>query len=139
MAWARENAEASGLKDAPIRWITDDVQAFVEREVRRKSQYHGVILDPPSYGRGTKSEVWKIEESLPKLLDQIKQILAPDFAYILLSAHSPGYSPISIQNVLQKICDPKKGKFVPEEMVIEDKDRKRPLPSGACSWYLHNV
>ena len=80
----------SGLEDKPVRWIVEDVQKFVKREIKRGSKYHGVVLDPPSFGRGPKGDVWKIEEHLFGLLDDIKEILDEDFSFIQLSAHSQG-------------------------------------------------
>ncbi len=130
VAWARENADASGLADKPIRWIVDDVNKFVAREVKRGNTYHGIILDPPSFGRGSKGESWKIEDDLPKLLDGIKQILDKDFIFVLLSAHSQGYTPMALENMLLDLSDGV-GECASEEMVVREEGAKRPLPSGA--------
>lgn len=127
--WAKENANSSGLAESSIRYITDDVVSFVQREVRRGSKYHGIILDPPSFGRGDKKQVWKIEDHLIPLLDQLKQILESDYQFILLSSHSPGYTPISLENLLKEIM-PKNSKYLSEEMLIQDTTGKN-LPSGA--------
>lgn len=136
--WARENAEASGLGDRPVRWIVDDVQKFVGREVRRGSKYHGIILDPPSYGRGPKGETWKIEEMLPPLLDDLKAILAPDFAFFLLSGHSAGYTPLALVNLMGQILDTKAtdAAIVAEEMTVAEAGSGRILPSGASCLYV---
>jgi 23S rRNA (cytosine1962-C5)-methyltransferase len=136
VAWARENAEASGLADKPVRWLVDDVQKFVARELRRSSRYHGIILDPPSYGRGPGGETWKIEEHMVPLLDQLKQLLADDFCFVLLSSHSAGYTPLSLQNLLATIA-PKDGNVSYEaaEMTVLDAGG-RPLPSGASCYML---
>ena len=132
VAWARENATASGAEDLPIRWIVEDVQKFVTREIRRESKYHGIILDPPSYGRGSKNEIWNIEEHLPTLLDNLKQILVPDACFILLSAHSPGFTPMVLENLLvEMLGGRRKCKFQTGEMVLHS-DRYV-LPSGAYS------
>jgi len=133
--WARENAEASGLGEAKVRWIVDDVQKFVEREVRRGSQYHGMILDPPTYGRGSKNEVWDIEKHLTLLLDQLKKIKAKDFKFILLSSHSPGYTPIALKNLLLDFH--KDLRFYESEMLIEEVASKRSLPSGTSCLAVH--
>ncbi|MBM4250712.1 MAG: SAM-dependent methyltransferase [Deltaproteobacteria bacterium] len=130
VAWARENAEVSGLADRPIRWLTEDVQKFVARELRRGSKYHGIILDPPSYGRGPKGEAWKIEEMLPPLLDELRQLLAPDFVFALLSSHSAGYTPLALTNLLGEFAHVKGCQFQAEEMVVVDQSG-RALPSGA--------
>jgi 23S rRNA (cytosine1962-C5)-methyltransferase len=131
VAWGRENADASGAADMPVRWIVDDVQKFVEREVRRGSKYHGVILDPPSFGRGTNNEVWQVEDHLVPLLANIKQILADDYLFILLSCHSNGYTPMALQNLLLDVVDRDSGTFDIREMVIAEQDSGRVLPSGA--------
>ena len=77
VSWARENAAASGLQDAPIRWLVDDCIKFVEREIRRGNQYDGIIMDPPSYGRGPKGEVWKMEEKIHFLINSYTTGLQP--------------------------------------------------------------
>ena len=142
VAWARENAEASALGDRPIRWIVDDVQKFVAREVRRESKYHGIILDPPSFGRGPKGETWKIEEMLPPLLDDLKKILADDFSFVLLSSHSEGYTPRALVNLLGGMVDLGKGDVEAEEMVVfesgpaPDLTGGRALPSGASAFFV---
>jgi 23S rRNA (cytosine1962-C5)-methyltransferase len=139
--WARENAEASGLKEAPVRWIVDDVQKFVEREVRRGSKYHGVILDPPSFGRGTQNEVWKIEDHLIPLLANIKQLLDDAFSFVLLSCHSTGYTPMALTNLLKEITPERGGRYESREMLIQEIDESstkfgsRSLPSGASCLY----
>ena len=133
--WGRENAERAGLKDKPIRWLVDDVQKFVAREVRRASKYHGIILDPPSFGRGPKGETWKIEEMLPPLLDDLGQILAPDFSFVLLSSHSAGYTPLALTNLLGDICPSSTGELSSGEMVVLD-SAGRALPSGASCLFV---
>lgn len=136
VSWARENAEASKLVERPIRWLVDDVQKFVGREVRRGTKYHGIILDPPSYGRGPKGESWKIEEMLPPLLDDLEKLLADDYAFVLLSSHSTGYTPLALVNLLSEICSPKDGTFAAEEMVVAEEGSGRVLPSGASCFYV---
>ncbi|MDD9950293.1 MAG: class I SAM-dependent methyltransferase [Zetaproteobacteria bacterium] len=91
--WAKENQQLSGLQDAPVRWIVDDVGKYVARLVRRQEKFSGILLDPPSFGRGTKNEVWKIEEHLLSLLEQLAQLIDWDhFAFFQLSAHSQSTS-----------------------------------------------
>jgi 23S rRNA (cytosine1962-C5)-methyltransferase len=134
VAWARENAAASGLQDLPIRWIIEDVQKFVAREVRRGSTYQGIILDPPSFGRGTNNEVWNIEEHLVPMLGELRKLLAPNWAFVLLSAHSPGYTPLSLRNLLQSMLQGTSldgVQWTPEEMVVTTKGQGWVLPSGA--------
>lgn len=138
VAWARENAEASGVANKPIRWIVDDVQKFVEREVRRGSKYHGIILDPPSFGRGTNNEVWQVEDHLVPLLENLKQILDDDYLFVLLSCHSNGYTPMALQNLLSDIVDTKQGILETREMTIAEQDSGRALPSGASALFIRN-
>lgn len=138
VAWARENAQTSGAAEKPIRWIVDDVQKFVEREVRRGHKYHGVILDPPSFGRGANNEIWQIEDHLVALLSNIQQVLADDFLFILLSSHSNGYTPLALQNLLMSVVDASKGYFEIGEMIVHEKDSGRVLPSGASALFVLN-
>lgn len=136
VAWARENAAASKLENHPIRWIIDDAQVFVQREVRRKSRYHGIILDPPSYGRGAKGQTWKIEEHLVPMLEQLRELLHESPTFVLLSAHSAGYSPLVLQNLLLQLAGKRKVSFVPEEMVLPASGDGLPLPSGASCFLI---
>ncbi len=138
VAWARENAEASGVANKPIRWIVDDVQKFVEREVRRGSKYHGIILDPPSFGRGTNNEVWQVEDHLVLLLENLKLILDDDYLFILLSCHSTGYTPMALQNLLSDIVDTNLGVLETREMTIAEQESGRALPSGASALFIRN-
>lgn len=91
VAWARQNAEASGLADAPIRWIVEDATKFVEREIKRGNQYHGVILDPPSYGHGPKGQPWKINQHLIPLLQGCAELTRDSRQFILLTCHAPDF------------------------------------------------
>ena len=111
------------------------MQKFVARDVRRASKYHGIILDPPSFGRGPKGETWKIEEMLPPLLDDLGQILAPDFSFVLLSSHSAGYTPLALTNLLGDICPSRSGELSSGEMVVLD-SVGRALPSGASCLFV---
>ncbi len=86
--WARENQALSQLADRPIRWLVDDAQTFVAREVRRGRTYDGVILDPPRFGRGPKGELWRVEESLSALLRQCRKLLSPSPLFVLLNTYS---------------------------------------------------
>ena len=133
VAWARENSEVAGCDHLPVRWIVEDVKKFVARELKRGSKYHGVILDPPSFGRGNKGEVWKIESDLVPLLEQITEVLAEDFEFILLSAHSTGYTPQALTNLLQQTVGRKGFVFDHGEMLIPYSENKYFLPSGAYS------
>lgn len=133
--WARENALASGLETKPVRWLVDDVKEFVAREVRRGSQYDGLILDPPSYGKGDKKQVWKIETDLTPLLRELKKIFsAQSGGFVCLSAHSEGYTPTSLCNQLARVFGDSAA-LSGEEMLIPDLN-KNPLPSGASAIWV---
>lgn len=127
--WAKRNAVLSQLSQAPIRWIMDDVSKFTKREIRRESKYDIVILDPPSFGRGPKGELWKIEDHLPELLSDLAQLLNPDQAAILLSCHTPGYTPLALSNLLSQTFA--KGKIIADELRVDPESSANfPLPSG---------
>lgn len=93
VAWARENAQASGLADRPIRWIVDDCEKFVQREIRRGNRYDAVIMDPPSYGRGPGGEVWQLEEKVYHLVDLCSQVLTEKPLFFALNSYTTGLSP----------------------------------------------
>ena len=93
MAWARRNAELSGLADRPVRWIVDDAAAFVAREIRRGRHYDGVVLDPPSYGHGSGGRTWRFEDDLASLLDGCAELISGPEGFMLLTAHTPGFGP----------------------------------------------
>lgn len=133
--WAKRNARRSALEERPIRWLIDDALKFVRREERRNSRYHGIILDPPSFGRGPKGEVFKIEQDLMPLLEACRAILAPDAHFILYSCHTPGFTPLVLQNQLAEMIGSRRGTFESGEMVVLDQ-QQRPLPSGAMVRWL---
>ncbi len=133
VSWARENAALSALDDRPIRWIVDDVSKFVAREIRRGNRYDGIILDPPSFGRGKKGEVWKFEDDLPKLLAMCRQILSPNPRFVLLSAHTPGFTPLALENLLADMMRGFGGNLSSMEMTIPETDSPRRLPGGTMA------
>lgn len=130
VAWARENAELSGLKDAPIRWIVDDCIAFLKREIKRGRTYDALIMDPPSFGHGPKDELWKIEAHFLELMDLCKQILSDKPVFVLINGYTAGYSPIAYQNNLMDMMEGKNGKIEIGELAIEESGSKRLLPAG---------
>ncbi len=101
--WAKENAKINDLSQAPIRWIVDDALKFLNREVKRNSLYDGVILDPPTFGRGSKGEVFKIERDLLPLLEQCKAVLTKKPSFVIFSCHTPGFTPLIMQQVMEQI------------------------------------
>lgn len=92
VAWAKENAASSGLSGAPIRWIVDDCQKFVEREIRRGNHYDAIIMDPPSYGRGPKGEIWKIEDAIHPLVSLCAQLLSDQPLFFLINSYTTGFA-----------------------------------------------
>lgn len=98
--WAKENMHLSNLDNNKIRFIADDVIKFLEREKRRGRTYHGIIMDPPSYGRGPNKEVWRLEDNLKELLDKTKDVLDPNYSFLLINSYTTGVSPISLNNLL---------------------------------------
>ncbi len=98
--WAKENAQASGLADKPVRWLVDDCVKFVQREQRRGSAYDGIIMDPPSYGRGPGGEVWKLEEQLSNLVEMCLPILSKEPLFLLLNSYTTGLSPAVMEYLL---------------------------------------
>jgi 23S rRNA (cytosine1962-C5)-methyltransferase len=128
--WARRNAEASGLGAAPIRWITDDVTKFVAREVRRGRKYDGIILDPPSYGKGPKGEKWILEEHLLPLMELLRQLAAPEPAFALFTCHTLGFSPPLMKNLLLPWTARHGGGIQAGTMVVENGKSRCVLPSG---------
>ncbi|WP_027437043.1 class I SAM-dependent methyltransferase [Lachnospira multipara] len=99
--WAKENAASSGLSDAPIRWLVDDCVKFVEREIRRGNKYDAIIMDPPSYGRGPKGEIWKIEESIHNLVKICMQILNDKPLFFLINSYTTGLQPAVLTYLLR--------------------------------------
>jgi 23S rRNA (cytosine1962-C5)-methyltransferase len=127
---AKENAEINGLKNHPIRYITDDCNKFVMREIRRRNKYDVIIMDPPSYGRGTNGEIWKIEESLTELFNICKQILSEKAKFIIINSYTTGLSCGAISTLSKMIFG---GKIESGELSIPITKRKVPLPSGNTS------
>lgn len=101
--WARKNAALNGLEDRPIRWIVDDAMKFIHREMKRQSLYEGIILDPPTFGRGAKGEVFKIEQDLIELLEMSKSLLSKNKRFLILSCHTPMISTLVIHQVMEQI------------------------------------
>ena len=98
--WAKENARSSGLEAAPIRWLVDDCMKFVEREIRRGNHYDGIIMDPPSYGRGPKGEIWKIEDSIYDFIQLCTKILSDDPLFFLVNSYTTGLAPAVLTYML---------------------------------------
>jgi 23S rRNA (cytosine1962-C5)-methyltransferase len=130
IAWARENAEISGLNGKPIRWILDDAAAFVRREIKRGNTYDGIIMDPPAFGHGPKGEMWRIEESFLPFLEQCRQILSIKPLFFLVNGYASGYSAIAYRNNLEGLIKKYGGTIEMGELTIEEKNNHRLLPCG---------
>lgn len=133
VAWARDNAQLAGLTTAPIRWVVEDVMKFLMREVRRGSQYDVMVLDPPSFGRGAKGEVWKLERDLPRLLALCRQLLSDAPLVVLLSTHTPGFTPVILERLVAEMMDTHQGTLMSMEMVIPQQGQPCGLPSGVIA------
>ena len=107
--WAKENAASSGLSDAPIRWLVDDCKKFVEREIRRGNHYDGIIMDPPSYGRGPKGEIWKMEDSIYELVELTAQLLSDEPLFFLINSYTTGLAPAVLTYIMSTIITSKHG------------------------------
>ena len=134
--WARDNAALNSLQTHPIRWITDDAHKFLCREARRERRYDAVILDPPTFGRGQNNEMYKIEQDLPETLRLCRSLLTPDPLFVLLSAHTPGYSPVVLQNVLGQAVAGLGGATSSGEMLLTGAPDVLPTPCGAYARWL---
>ena len=129
--WARANAALNGLESHPIRWIVDDAHKFLNREIRRGRRYDGIILDPPTYGRGGNGEIYLIERDLTETLRLCRALLSDSPLFLLLSAHTPGHTPIVLGNVLTQALRGLGGAVTSGEMVLAGAPDVFPLPSGA--------
>lgn len=133
--WARENASRNQLEKAPIRWIVDDVSKFLKREIRRGRKYDAIILDPPSFGRGKQGELFKIEDDLNPIMDDCLQLLSNNPLFLLLSCHTPGYTPIVLEHIINQFLP--KGNLDVGEMVLEGKGNTLTLPSGTFARWVN--
>lgn len=131
--WAKENAAASGLRDKPIRWIVDDAGKFIEREIRRGNKYDGIILDPPSFGRGTNGELWKLEDSLYDMMLQISRLLSDAPLFVLLNSYTTGLSP-SVMSYLFNMTLNRKADISAVEIGLTVERTGLPLPAGHSAY-----
>ncbi|ADL01830.1 class I SAM-dependent methyltransferase [Brevundimonas subvibrioides] len=120
VAWARENAELSGLSDHPIRWIVEDARKWVAREVRRGSRYDGIILDPPKYGRGPTGEVWRLFEDMPALLKDCATLLSDDADFLLLNAYAARVSGLSLAHLMLEATQGRAGRVDWGELALSE-------------------
>ena len=131
VTWAKENAASSGLADAPIRWIVDDCVKFVEREIRRGDHYDAIIMDPPSYGRGPKGEIWKIEESIHPLVKLCAQLLVDRPLFFLINSYTTGLQPAVLSYLIGTELKRFPGKVTADEIGLPVSSNGLTLPCGA--------
>ncbi len=131
VAWAKENAVSSGLKDAPIRWLVDDCVKFVEREIRRGNKYDAIIMDPPSYGRGPKGEIWKIEDMIHPLVKLCTQILSKDALFFLINSYTTGLAPAVLTYMIATELKDYNGHVESQEIGLPVRNTGLILPCGA--------
>ena len=136
--WAKDNAVASRLADKPIRWLVDDCKKFVLREIRRGNKYDGIVMDPPSYGRGPGGEVWKIEEQLWDLLTICNQILTDEPLFFLLNSYTTGLSPSVMKYMLASVIAKGRGGSVTcDEIGLPVTESGLVLPCGNTAAWLN--
>ena len=135
VTWAKENAISSGLKDAPIRWLVDDCVKFVEREIRRGNKYDAIIMDPPSYGRGPKGEIWKIEESVYPLIQLCSQILTDNPLFFLINSYTTGLQPAVLSYMISTVLGTANGTVTASEIGLPVSSNGLVLPCGASGRY----
>lgn len=132
VTWAKENAVSSGLGDAPIRWLVDDCVKFVERELRRGNRYDGIIMDPPSYGRGPKGEIWKLEEKIHPFIELTSKLLSDDPLFYLVNSYTTGLAPAVLSYMIStEVVAKHGGKVAAQEIGLPVKASGLVLPCGA--------
>ena len=131
VTWAKDNAAASGLSDAPIRWLVDDCVKFVERELRRGNTYDGIIMDPPSYGRGPKGEIWKIEDAVYPLICLCAKLLSAEPLFFLVNSYTTGLAPAVLTYMLSTALKPFEGSTDSQELGLPVTSSGLILPCGA--------
>ena len=134
VAWAKENAATSGVDDKPVRWIVDDCGKFVAREIRRGRKYDGIILDPPSYGRGPSGEIWKLEEQLYSFLELCADVLSDDPEFVILNSYTTGLSPSVMEYILGIIVKKRfGGRVSSDEIGLKCTESGQYVPCGSTA------
>lgn len=140
VGWAKENAASSGLSDAPIRWLVDDCVKFVEREIRRGNKYDGIIMDPPSYGRGPKGEIWKLEEKIHPFIELTAQLLSDDPLFFLVNSYTTGLAPAVLTYMIStEVKSRFGGRVVSEEIGLPVTETGLVLPCGASGRWSKDI
>ncbi len=134
VAWARRNAELSGLAERPVQWVVEDAMKFVKRELRRGAEYDAVVLDPPSYGHGRRGEVWRLSRDLERLLERCAQLTAGRRRFLLLTAHTPRFGPRRLGSLVAEALGEAPGRVTAAEMAVVSRSG-RAMPGGtAVRW-----
>ena len=136
VGWAKENAAVSGLADRPIRWLVDDCGKFVEREIRRGNHYDAIIMDPPSYGRGPKGEIWKIEESVFPFVERCALLLSDDPLFFLINSYTTGLQPGVLTYMLKLALKDRGGRAEASEIGLPVSGSDLVLPCGASGRWV---
>ncbi|MCM1308785.1 MAG: class I SAM-dependent methyltransferase [Butyrivibrio sp.] len=132
VGWAKENAASSSLSDAPVRWLVDDCVKFVEREIRRGSKYDGIIMDPPSYGRGPKGEIWKIEDAVYPLICLCEKLISDTPLFFLVNSYTTGLAPAVLTYMISSaLCPLHGGRAEASEIGLPVSESGLILPCGA--------
>jgi 23S rRNA (cytosine1962-C5)-methyltransferase len=137
IAWGRDNQHVSGMDEAPIRWILEDAMKYVGREIKRGSRYEAILMDPPSFGRGPKGEVWKVEEKLVELLSESRKLLSDSPLLVIATLYNLEASPLMIENLMGDVLGSLGGSLTVGELALkhEKSDKRLPLSLyGRMSW-----
>ncbi len=135
--WAKENAQSSGVSDKPIRWIVDDCGKFAQREIRRGRRYDGIIMDPPSYGRGPSGEIWKLEENLWPFVELVAQLLSDQPLFFLINSYTTGLAPSVLTYILETLVTKKYGGHTEsQELGLPVTGSGLSLPCGATGRWM---
>ncbi len=127
--WCKENVILNNLADKPIRFLTDDVLKFVKREIRRGNKYDGIVMDPPSYGKGANGEIWTFENNINELISLCSELLSDDAIFMIVNSYSAGYSGTIVENIM-KLNVKNKGKFSSSEIGLKIENSNLILPCG---------
>ncbi len=137
VSWAKENAKISNLSEKPIRWIVDDCTKFAQKEKRRGNRYDGIIMDPPSFGRGPGGEVWRLEDNLYEFIGLCESLLSDEAKFFILNSYTTGLSPSVMEYIMKEVIQKKrKGTVLSSEIGLEVKDSNLILPAGSTSIWV---
>ena len=134
--WAKENVKSSGFENRPVRFLVDDVKKFVQREIRRGNKYDAIIMDPPSYGRGSNNEVWSIEKDLDGLLQSCKEILNDNFLFVCVNTYTANLSLLTLEDLLKVHF--KSSKIEVDEIALPIENTSLFLPCGITGWITND-